>query len=177
MSRGHRSKIAATTVVVAALVGVGVIVIQKRQQQPPSWQPGAEGLLAVADVDTARSNRIRVVPEDESQVQPATAAEAAEWLNSWPYHAQGERLAEDEAPLRVGAQSAEVRCSGPPKEPAIVPDGDDVGTITAIQRRRDCEYVKWKAWTGETANVRDNERHTVWVDDAGRFRGRVDYWR
>ena len=177
MRKRGKVGIAATLVVVSAVAAIALGVALRRQKQPPSWRPEAEGLLAIVSTDPALWDRIGVVPEDARQVQPATATEAAEWLNSWPYRAQGEHPARNEDPLLVSAQNAEIRCSGPPEEPSIVPEGDDRGTLTAIQQRRACKYVKWKVWAGETAKLRQNERHTVWVDEAGRFRGRVDYWR
>ena len=39
------------------------------------------------------------------------------------------------------------------------------------------QYVKWKVCAVETAAERPNERHAVWVDENGFFRGRIDYWK
>lgn len=175
MRRNKGILIAATAVVATALVAIGVALVSK--PGPPSWRPEAQGLLGIVSSDGSLPDRVEIVPENGAQLQPATAAEAAEWLNRWPYRSRPSRSSDDEEQLLVGAQSAEVRCSGPPVEPSIVPRGDDAGTLAAIRRRQECEYAKWKVWSGETAESRPNERHTVWADEAGRFHGRVDYWR
>jgi len=176
MKRYKGILIAATAIVATALVAIGIAIMSK--PEPPSWRPEAQGPLGIVSSNGSLGDRVDIVPENGAQLQPATAAEAAEWLNRWPYRSRaGRRPPADEERLSVGAQSAEVRCSGPPVEPSIVPDGDDAGTLAAIRRRQECEYAKWKVWSGETAESRPNERHTVWADEAGRFHGRVDYWR
>ena len=78
--------------------------------------------------------------------------------------------------LKVAAQSSEVRCTGRPTGGEIPQSGDDEETLEALRQRRECNYTKWKAWSGETAAERMNERHTVWADENGFFHGRVDYW-
>ena len=83
----------------------------------------------------------------------------------------------EDTPLQISAQSTEVRCTGPVTGPEIPRDGNDAETVEALRNRRECTFAKWKIWSGQTATERPNERHTVWVDEAGSFRGRVDYWR
>ena len=49
-------------------------------------------------------------------------------------------------------------------------------TLNALRDKPECAYVKWKVWTQGAADGRLSERHAVWVDENGFFRGRVDYW-
>ena len=152
----------------------------ERVETTQSWKPAIEGFLAVAtpccykaslwdDLDTATT--------DGQRARSATAAEAAEWLNEWPYRNPDESDTPDPEQLQIAARNSEVRCLGKPSGPELRPDGDDEETLKGVQFRRECKFVKWKAWAGETAEQRPNERHTVWVDEDGFFHGRVDYWK
>ena len=74
-------------------------------------------------------------------------------------------------------QGNQIRCVGAFVGSDVPRRGDDEETLDALRDRPGCAYVKWKVWTQGEAKARPNERHAVWVDDNGFFRGRVDYWR
>jgi hypothetical protein len=164
------------------LFAVGFVLSKRAGQGPESWAPQVEGFLAVPTPCCAEASLWDSLDEespDGQQPRPATAQEAAAWLDAWPYRPRDERdtATGAEEPLEIAAQSSEVRCVGPatgPDIPAHLPDEQILG---AIRNRRECSYAKWKVWSGSTAEERPNERHTVWVDEVGFFHGRVDYWR
>jgi len=180
MKRANRRILLASIVAVAGLLSAAVFMFTRPADAAESWKPAAEGFLAVATPCCAEASLwedLDTVTADEQRARPATAAEAAEWLNEWPYRHRDQSDARNAARLEVGAQSAEVRCVGAPSGPEILPDGDDEETLKGVRFRRECQFVKWKAWAGDTAEKHLNERHTVWVDEDGFFQGRVDYWR
>jgi len=107
-------------------------------------------------------------------MRPASAVEAAAWLNAWPYRDLEREVTRE---LQVAAKSREVRCVGEPTGPEIIANGNDVQTLEAILRRPECTYVKWRAWSPETAEERPNERHKLWTDEDGFFHGRIEYWK
>jgi hypothetical protein len=167
-------------VVAAALViGVGTAWILQEDEPEASWQPIAEGFLAVATpccTEASLWDSLEAVTSDGQRARPATAAEAVLWLDDWPYR---QRLDDRPTPttLQMAAQSSEVRCIGPPTGAAIPRRGNEVETAEALKRRRECTYAKWKIWSDATAGEHPNERHTIWVDEDGFYHGRVDYWR
>ena len=180
MKRKNRRILVASIVAVAGLLSAMVFVFTSPADEAESWKPAAEGFLAVATpccTEASLWENLDTVTADEQRARPATAAEAAEWLDEWPYRRRDQSEAPDAAQLEVGAQSKEVRCVGEPSGPELRPDGDDEETLRGVRFRRECQFVKWKAWAGDTAKKRPNERHTVWVDEDGFFHGRVDYWR
>jgi hypothetical protein len=165
------------------LFAVGFVLSKRAEQGPDSWTPKAEGFLAVPTPCCSEASlwdSLDEQSEDGQRPRPASAEEAAVWLNQWPYRRRdggGAAVPTEEESLQVAAQSNEVRCVGAatgPDIPAHLPDEQILG---AIRSRRECTYAKWKVWSGETAEQRPNERHTVWVDDAGFYHGRVDYWK
>lgn len=163
----------------AALFAIG-FAWTRHADKPESWKPTVEGFLGVATpccTEASLWDELDTVTDDGQRARPASAAEAADWLNTWPNRGYDEQSTADEVQLQPVSQSSEVRCAGEPSGPEIRPDVDDEETLKGIQVRRECTFVKWKAWAGETAEKRPNERHTVWVDDGGLFHGRVDYWR
>lgn len=180
MKRTNRRILLASIVAVVGLLCAIVFVFTRPAQGAESWKPAAEGFLAVATpccTEASLWEDLDTVTSDQQRARPATAAEAAEWLNEWPYRHRDESDTFQTEQLRVAARSSEVRCAGEPSGPELRPDGDDEETLRGVRFRRECKFVKWKAWTGDTAKKRPNERHTVWVDEEGRFLGRVDYWR
>ena len=145
-----------------------------------TWKPDVEGFLAVATPCCSKASLwddLDTVTADEQRARPATAAEAAEWLNQWPYRSPDESEMPDPEQLQLAARNSEVRCVGEPSGPDLRPDGDDEETLKGIHFRRECKFAKWTAWAGQTTERRANERHTVWVDEDGFFHGRVDYWK
>ena len=180
MQNTKRRVIWASIVTVAALLLAAGFALSRRDDKATSWTPAVEGFLAVATPCCTMASlwdALDALSDDGQRARPATAAEAAEWLNKWPYRDRGEHSTPDEGQLQPAAQNREVRCVGEPSGPEIHPDGDDEETLKGVLFRRECTYAKWKVWAGETAEKRPNERHTVWVDDGGFFHGRVDYWR
>ena len=170
----------AITIIVAALLLAAGFALSRRDDEAKSWTPAAEGFLAVATpccTTASLWDALDALSDDGQRARAATAAEAADWLNEWPYRERDEHSMPDEGQLQPAAQNREVRCVGEPSGPEIRPDGDDEETLKGVHFRRECTYTKWKVWAGETAEKRPNERHTVWVDDGGFFHGRVDYWR
>lgn len=182
MKAAHKRSLVAFVAVVAIIGGVGFAVggaLSNRGDKAESWTQSVEGFLAVATPCCSRASlwdALDAVTHDDQRARPASAAEAAQWLNDWTYRSREEHDSADEEELSVAAQSGEVRCMGSPTGAEVPQDGDDEKTLEAIRHRRECTYGKWKAWSAETAKKRPNERHTVWADDDGLFHGRVDYW-
>ena len=163
----------------ALILAVG-IALTKRDEKAASWNAAAEGFLAIATPCCTRASlwdALDTITPDGQRARPASTAEAARWINDWPYRSREDRDSPLVAQLNVALQSSEVRCSGPPTGAEIPRHGDDEETLEAIRHRRECVCAKWKVWSAETANNRLNERHTVWADDDGFFHGRVDYWQ
>jgi hypothetical protein len=181
MKQPDRRKVLAVTVVAWALVVAVGFALSRRADKAESWKPAVEGFLAVATpccTEASLWDSLDEVTADGQRARPASAAEAAQWLNDWPYRDRDERDTPDEGELSVAAQSSEVRCVGAPTGPEVPREGDDEETLKAIRYRRECTYAKWKVWAAQTAEEkRLNERHTVWADEAGFFHGRVDYWK
>jgi len=145
------------------------------------WRTEVEGLLAVPSpccTEATLWDSIEDVSDDGQRPRPATAEEAALWLNTWPYRERGEKANPDEPSLAIRIKNEEVRCTGEPTGPDVVPrTGGDAYTLEVVRLRRECVFTKWRVWAPETAEWRMNERHTVWAGEDGFFRGRVDYWR
>jgi len=182
MKAAHKRSLVALVAPVAIIVGVVFALggdLSNREDEAESWTQPDEGFLAVATPCCSRASlwdALDAVTHDDQRARPASAAEAAQWLNDWTYRSREEHQGADEGELSVAAQSSDVRCIGAPTGAEVPQDGDDEKTLQAIRHRRECTYGKWKAWSAETAKKRPNERHTVWVDDDGFFHGRVDYW-
>lgn len=180
MRQETRRKAILLAVIAAALIVALVIVLRGRRENKQSWEPVVEGFLAVATPCCYRASlwgSLEDVAADGQRARAATAAEAADWLNTWPYRSREADSVFDEEELSLAAQSNEVRCIGPQTDERVPRRGDDVETLEALRKRRECSFAKWKIWSGETAKQRPHERHTVWVDEQDRFRGRVDYWQ
>jgi hypothetical protein len=170
---------AITIVVVALLLAVG-FALSRPADTAESWKPAPEGFLAVATpccTEASLWDELDTVTADGQRARPASAAEAAQWLNDWPYRSRDEHHTGDQEQLRWAAQSSEVRCVGAPSGPEVRPEGDDEETLNAVHFRRECTYAKWKVWAAGTPENQPNERHTVWADEDGLFLGRVDYWK
>jgi len=180
VQRTNKRVVLAITFIVGALLLTAGLVLSKRADAP-SWKPAAEGFLAVPTpccTEASLWDSLDEVSADGQRPLPASAEEAAQWLNEWPYRARDEDDTQrDRALPAIAAQSSEVRCTGAPSGPKVPQKGDDEQTLDAIRDRRECTYAKWKVWAAETAGDQLNERHTVWVDEGGFFHGRVDYWR
>lgn len=180
MTRKPLFGVAASTAV-AVLLGVGWWLSSPlREPAAPSWKAEAEGFLAVPTpccMDAALWSTLDTMTADGQRPRPATAAEAARWLSTWPWRSREDSDPSNGAELFVAARSREVRCIGAPSGPEVPQEGNDEETLMALHGRRECTYAKWQVWTGRTAQKRPNERHTVWVDEEGLFHGRVDYWR
>lgn len=167
----------------ALTFALAAIVWAAKRMRPPdkeTWYAAVEGFLAVAEPCCVRASlweSLDEVTSDGQRARPATAAEAAEWLNTWPYRNREDDPTFEEPALVLAGQSTEVRCTGKPTGDPVPRRGDDVESLEAIRARSECSFAKWKIWAGETATERPHERHTVWVDEQKRFRGRVDYWR
>ena len=168
-----------TIAVGGALFAVG-FALSRRADKADSWTTKVEGFLAVPTpccTEASLWDSLDEVSDDGQRARPATAEEAARWIDEWPYRSRDEEDTANEEPLQVAGQSSEVRCIGPATGPDIPAHLPEVQILGAIRSRRECTYAKWKVWSGETAKERPNERHTVSVDEAGFFHGRVDYWR
>ena len=182
MKAAYKRSLVALVAVVAIIGGVVFALsgaLSNRGDKAESWAQSVEGFLAVATPCCSRASlwdALDAVTHDDQRARPASAAEAAQWLNDWPYRSREEHDGGDEDELSVAAQSSEVRCIGAPTGAEVPQDGDDEKTLEALRHRRECTYGKWKAWSAETAKKRPNERHTVWADDDGLFHGCVDYW-
>jgi hypothetical protein len=180
MQQTNRRMFLTITIVVGAVLLALGLALWRRDDKAKSWTPAAEGFLAVATPCCTKASlwdALDALSDDGQRARPATAAEAADWLNEWPYRDRDEHTMPDEGQFHLAAQNREVRCVGEPSGPEIRPDGDDEETLNGVHFRRECTYAKWRVWAGETAEKRPNERHTVWVDDGGFFHGRVDYWK
>jgi hypothetical protein len=141
-----------------------------------SWSTGDEGFLAVATPCCSRASlwdSLDTVSPDGQRARPAVPAEAAGWLNEWPYHSRGDRDGSGVAELRVALRGRTVKCQGAQRFGTIPKQDEDV--LRTLRGRRECEYTKWQAWTGGTSIGQPRERHVVWVDEDGRFQGRVEY--
>lgn len=180
MKQIDRRAVFAIAIVAGALLFALGFALSRPAEQPESWKPAVEGLLAVPTPCCTKASLwddLEALSDDGQRARPASAEEAADWLNDWPYRGRDEQSPTDEGQLQRAAQNREVRCVGEASGPEIRPDGDDTETMNAIHFRRECTFVKWKAWSAETADELLNERHTVSVDEEGFFHGRVDYWQ
>lgn len=180
MRRENRRKAVLLAMIGVALIVALVLALRGRQQKRQAWEPAAEGFLAVATPCCYRASLWRSLDDvsaDGQRARAATPAEAADWLNTWPYRSREKDTDFEEEELSLAAQSNEVRCVGRPTGDPVPRRGDDVETLEALQKRRECSFAKWKIWSGDTAKQRPHERHTVWVDELDRYHGRVDYWR
>ena len=176
MEPTHKRILTITTITAGCAVIVVGFGLSRQPDDAETWEPVAEGFLAVATPccsDADLWDELDSTNEDGQRARPASATEAAKWLNTWN-HASDTTTARE---LDVAAQNTEVRCIGKPTGEPIVPNGNDIETINAIRRRPECMYSKWKVWTSETAERRPNERRVVSVDDEGFFHGRIDHWR
>lgn len=170
----RRLLVAALAITAGALLVVG-LAWPGSNDGPKSWKPIAEGYLAVATpccTEAALWDELGSITDEGQRLRPASAAEAAAWLDAWPSGDLETGIATE-----IAAQSTEVRCVGEPTGPEVTYNGNDVGTLEAIRQRPECLYAKWKVWTAETAEERPNERHKVWAGEDGLFRGRVEYWK
>ncbi|MGB5694828.1 MAG: hypothetical protein WBM46_04175 [Polyangiales bacterium] len=172
--------------IVVALVAIGAAVIaavvlipRKGGDDAASWKASVEGYLAIATPCCTQASLWDSLDEvtDGQRARPVSIAEAARWLNAWPYRDRKRQDGPDDAPPAVALQSSEVRCTGPATGGEISRYGTDEDTLGAIRKRRECVYAKWKVWSEEAVGEIPNERHTVWVDEDGFFHGRVDYWK
>ena len=183
MKAAHKRSLVALVAVVAIIAGAAFAIggaLPNRDGKAESWTQPVEGFLAVATPCCSRASlwdALDVVTPDKQRARPASAAEAARWLNDWPYRSREEHDNADDEALNVAAQSGEVRCLGKPSGPEVPQKGDDAETLSAVHFRRECTFAKWKVWDKQSAGGRMNERHTVWVDEHGLFHGRVDYWK
>ncbi|MBW1876689.1 MAG: hypothetical protein JRE45_11535 [Deltaproteobacteria bacterium] len=180
MTRPKKHIAVMLTIIGGALVLALVIAMTNRDEKPASWTAAAEGFLAVATpccTEASLWDTVDRVTPDGQRARPASAAEAAQWLNDWPYRSREDLDSPDDEPLTEALRSSEVRCIGSPTGGEIPQRGDDEETLKATRHRRECGYAKWKVWSGETADRHLNERHTVWADEDGLFHGRVDYWQ
>ena len=180
MTPVNRRRAAWIAAIAVALIAAAVIVTRMRSGKKDTWYSDTEGFLAVATPCCTRASLWSSLEEetaDGQSARPATAVEAAEWLNTWPYRSSEDDATFEEPTLILAGQSTEVRCTGAPTGDPVPRQGDDVESLQAIRARRECSFAKWKIWAGETAKERPHERHTVWVDEQDRFHGRVDYWR
>jgi len=169
---------------IASAVGAALFAIgfawTRHADKPESWKPTVEGFLGVPTPCCTKASlwdELEALSDNGQRARPASAAEAAAWLNTWPYRSRDEQSSTDEGQLQPASQSSEVRCVGEPSGPEIRAHGDDTETMRAVHFRRECTFAKWKAWSAETAKELPSERHTVWVDQEGFFHGRVDYWQ
>jgi hypothetical protein len=176
-----RKKTVLLVAIGAALIVALTIALKKRETGTQgTWEVEVEGFLAVATPCCYRASLWTslddVTPEGQ-RARAATTAEAAEWLNTWPYRSREEEASFVEPELTTAGQSTEVRCTGTPTGDSVPRPGDDLQILESLREQRKCTLVKWTVWSGETARQRPNERHTVWVDELDQFHGRVDYWR
>lgn len=178
MNAAFKSVLIGIVIVGAISVAVWAFRSANREQEAETWRAEHEGYLAVEAPGGVELRRdLNGTRPSGPGVRPATAAEALTWIDAWPYRVPGNAESPDQGELRVAAKSREVRCTGTPTGESVPQRGDEVETIEALRTRLECTYAKWMVWSGETATERPNERHTVWADEDGRFRGRVDYWR
>jgi hypothetical protein len=167
-------------IVAGLLMGIGFYLSKPAEKTAPSWSPTTEGFLAVPTPCCSEAllwDSLDEITSDGQRARPATAAEAARWLNQWPARRRAEEAADTGEELGVAAQSSEVRCKGAPTGPEVPHSGNDEETVKALRQRPECTYVKWKIWNAETAKRYSNERHVVWADEKGFLHGRVEYWK
>lgn len=181
MNKTNKRLVVALAIVGGALVvALGIAMTRPEKKKAASWGEEAEGFLAVATPCCSSASlwdSLGEVTSDGQRARPASTSDAARWLDDWPYRSREDRDSSEVPQLKVAAQSSEVRCIGRSTGGEVPQSGDDEETLEALRQRRECKYTKWKAWSGETAAERMNERHTVWVGENGFFHGRVDYWR
>jgi hypothetical protein len=179
MSTANKRMLVALAAIGGVLILSVGIALTMRREKAESWNAAHEGFLAIATPCCTHASlwdALDTMTPDGQRARPASAAEAAQWLNDWPYRSREDHDSPQETQLSVALQNTEVRCVGPPTGGEIPQHDDDDETLEAIRHRRECVYAKWKVWSVETANEHLNERHTVWADDDGFFHGRVDYW-
>jgi hypothetical protein len=181
MQRTELRVILAVTIAIGAILFAVSLALTGPADEAESWKPAAEGFLAVATpccTEASLWNALDTVNADGQRPRAATVAEAAQWLNEWPYRSRDEEGTSAKEELGTAMQGSQVRCVGAPTGPELAPrDGDDEWTLKAVRYRRECSYVKWKVWSGDTAQEHLHERHAVWFDEDGFYHGRVDYWR
>ncbi|MGB5813148.1 MAG: hypothetical protein WBG86_21620 [Polyangiales bacterium] len=160
-----------------AIAAIAAIVWANRAPDEETWQPATEGFLAVATpccTEASLWDSLSTESPDHQRPRAATPAEAAAWLNTWPYRERGANSDMEEP--AVSMRSSEVRCVGPPSGPPVPRNDDDEETIAALSKSPACVYARWKVWKNGARGGRPNERHTVWADESGLLHGRVDYW-
>lgn len=180
MQRTNKLAILAVAGTIAGLLVVAGFAMTMHVDAPKSWKPAAEGFLAVATpccTEASLWDALDAALEDGQHARPASTAEAADWLNAWPYRPREKKESQEDSAPPVAMQGDQVRCIGAFAGSDVPRRGDDEETLDALRGSPGCAYVKWKVWTQGEAKARLNERHAVWVDDKGFFRGRVDYWR
>ena len=179
--RTEDKRIAAAIGTIAGVLVLSVcIALFGREGSTARWVTAVEGFLAVATpccTEVSLWGALDGTSSDGQRPRPATLVEAAQWLDAWPYRLRKGGDALDEAAITVAVQSSEIRCRGRQPGGEILRYEGDEPALEAIRQRRGCEVNKWKVWSEDSAHGRQNERHTVWVDDDGHFHGRVDYWR
>jgi hypothetical protein len=168
-------------------IGVGLAFItgsrsgQATDESKPSdaagsWSTEDEGFLAVATPCCSRASlwdSLDAVSPDGQRARPVLPDEVVGWLNAWPYRSREDRDGSGDTELRVAARGRLVKCRSRQAFGKVPNDDEDV--LRRLRDRRECEYSTWKAWTEETSAGHLAERHTVWVDEDGNFRGRVEY--
>lgn len=177
MKAGQSRKRIAIGVSSLVLISIAAVVWINRPPEEETWKPAAEGFLAVATPcceEASLWDDLSTEAADGQRPRAATVAEAAQWLNTWPYRDRHDDSAQPEPP--VSMRSSEVRCVGAPTGPPVPRNDDDEETIAALRLSHECVYARWKVWVEETAQGQPNERHTVWADQDGFLHGRVDYW-
>ena len=178
-SADKRMILVVALVVAGALLAIGFFLALPGESTT-SWKTELEGLLAVPSPCCTEATlwaSIDEVSEDGQRPKPATAEEAARWLNTWPYQPRGEGADGAAQAPGIGIKNSEVRCTGTPTGPDIVPGRNDVYTLEAVRLRRECVFTKWRVWDADAPEDQLNERHTIWGGQDGFFYGRVDYWR
>jgi len=107
MKAAHKRSLVALAAVLAILGGVVFAVggaLSNRGDKPESWTQPVEGFLAVATPCCSRASlwdALDAVTHDDQRARPASAAEAAQWLNDWPYRSREEHDRADEEELSV----------------------------------------------------------------------------
>jgi hypothetical protein len=173
-----RISLVITLATVAALSAI-VFALTRPRNDTKSWKTHAEGILAVpipCCTEASLWESLDSVRDDGQRPRPANATESARWLNEWPYRSHDDSDAPAESP-GIAIRNSEVRCFGTPTGPEVPRAGDDAYTLEAIRLRYECMFIKWRVWNADTPKDRLDERHTVWAEHDGFFRGRIDYWR
>jgi len=91
MERTDRRVIFAVTIVAGALLSAIGFALSRPADQPKSWKPVVEGFLAVPTPCCAKADlwdALETVTADGQRARPAFAAEAAQWLDDWPYRSR-----------------------------------------------------------------------------------------